>query len=141
MRKMILRYVVVCLMVIVSGGMLMQVSQQVQQKEREIKYHDHKIAREQENIRVLKAEWAYLNNPSRLERFVSNGMDLSPAGSESLLSDVNSMPDLHIEPQSPFPSYPGIRQDVVFEPEKPLDSPSYNSSIFTNTPMRESEVE
>lgn len=137
MRKMILRYVVVCLMVIASGGLLMQVSQKVQQKEREIKYHDHKIAREQENIRVLKAEWAYLNNPSRLERFVSNGMPLSPVVSKSLLSDVDSMPELQTDPQSPYSLYPGIRQDVVFDPAKPFISPPQKPSVFSNVPARE----
>ena len=142
MRKMVWRYCAVFVLVILTGGLLMQVSQAVQKTERDIRHYDRKIAREQENIRVLRAEWAYLNNPARLEYLVSGDMDLSPVETDVMLSDLTTLPELPEDSVSspPVSFQPDIRQGVAFEPSKPLSSKKSNnqSPIFIRATMRES---
>ncbi len=58
--------------VLVSGSLLFVVSQKVQSTERDINFLETKISREKESIRVLEAEWAYLNRPDRLEKLAAN---------------------------------------------------------------------
>ena len=93
MRAFILKYVIVFTLVILSGAMLMDVSHRVQRAERQIARTDRAIAQEQENIRVLKAEWAYLNNPERLERLAVEGLDLSAPQTSTLISNPDILPD------------------------------------------------
>ena len=58
--------------VLVSGSLLFVVSQKVQSTERDINFLETKITREKESVRVLEAEWAYLNRPDRLEKLAAN---------------------------------------------------------------------
>lgn len=58
--------------VLVSGSLLFVISQKVQSTERDIKALEVQIARENETVRVLQAEWAYLNRPDRLESLAAN---------------------------------------------------------------------
>ncbi|MAF68937.1 MAG: hypothetical protein CMH25_06290 [Micavibrio sp.] len=53
--------------VVVTGVMLFVVSQKVQQTERDISAQKQQLSLEKESLRVLQAEWAYLNRPDRLE--------------------------------------------------------------------------
>ena len=89
MRGAILKYGVVIILVISSGGVLMNISQHVQRAEREIKSYDRKIAQKEEAIRVLKAEWAYLNNPSRLELLASKGLGFASPKAMDIVSDIS----------------------------------------------------
>ncbi len=115
MKGNIIKYGVVIALVIGSGGILMDISQQVQRAEREIKQHDRKIAAKEESIRVLKAEWAYLNDPARLELLVSKGLELSLPDSINVISDIspvnaNKQEDLHRGISS------GISRDISYIP-------------------------
>lgn len=58
------------LLVILSGALLMVTSQFVQNLEREKRALQKQIQEEEQKIRYLEAEWAYLNRPDRLERLV-----------------------------------------------------------------------
>ncbi len=88
MRGVIIKYGIVIALVIISGGVLMNISQHVQRAEREIKSYDRKIAQKQEELRVLKAEWAYLNNPSRLELLASQGLGFTSPKAMDIVSDI-----------------------------------------------------
>ncbi len=88
MRKTVIKYAVVIALVVGSGALLMNISQHVQRAEREIKIYDRKIARKEEALRVLKAEWAYLNNPARLELLASKGLDLATPDAQNIISDI-----------------------------------------------------
>ena len=122
MRWLCLRYGIVFALVILSGTLLMDVSHRVQRVERDIRQTDRLIQAEQENIRVLKAEWAYLNDPYRLESLVSHNMELLPPESRHLLSDMTALPE-HSGPPSVFvtPDQP-MAQDIAYTympPRKP----------------------
>lgn len=112
MKYLFLKYIVVFSLVIFSGVMLMDVSHRVQKTERDIRKTERAIEQEQENIRVLRAEWAYLNDPARLERLATQGLGLSTPDDDALVSDVPY--------SSVFSS-----EDAPFPQEKPSKSPLY----------------
>ncbi len=119
MRGIILKYIVVSALVIVSGAMLMDVSHHVQRAERDIKRLDREIAREEESIRVLKAEWAYLNNPVRLEALAAGYVDLISPEAAQLISDMSVIPDN--DPQSSIfiPKRSPLHRDISYDASSP----------------------
>jgi hypothetical protein len=54
-------------LIAVAGGVLFETSYDVQSLEEKLEATTHKITIEQEAIQILKAEWSYLNDPTRLE--------------------------------------------------------------------------
>src|SRR4026208_2644708 len=76
---------------IVAGYATLQFKHNVQAREHELTQLDSKILRHQEAIHVLKAEWAYLNEPARLEKLSRRYLDLSPARGSQMI-DLASLP-------------------------------------------------
>jgi hypothetical protein len=76
---------------VAAGYATIQFKYDVQALERELTQLDAKILRHQEAIHVLKAEWAYLNEPARLERLSRRYLDLSPLRG-SQIADLASLP-------------------------------------------------
>lgn len=93
MRKACLKYGLVVVMLVSSAAGLIGVSQKVQRIEGEIAAYDRQIEREQERIRVLKAEWAFLNDPGRLDALASGALGLVATDSENVVSDTDDIPD------------------------------------------------
>jgi hypothetical protein len=60
------------------GVGLFQVKYAVQAKEREVKSIHRQIAADREALRVLEAEWSYLNDPERLADLARRHTDLAP---------------------------------------------------------------
>ena len=76
---------------VVAGYATIQFKYDVQALERELVQLDSKILRHQEAIHVLKAEWAYLNEPARLERLSRSYLDLSPVRGSQIV-DLAALP-------------------------------------------------
>jgi hypothetical protein len=76
---------------VIAGYATIQFKYDVQALERELTGLDGRILRHQEAIHVLKAEWAYLNEPARLERLSRSYLDLSPLRGSQIL-DLASLP-------------------------------------------------
>lgn len=96
MKKFVMRLstVAVLILAVLSGVSLFWVSQQVQQLEREQRMIRQQVASEQEGIRVLVAEWDYLNRPERLERLVVRYLDdMQTVQPENLLTNVSDVPE------------------------------------------------
>lgn len=87
------------------GGFLFWTSQQVQQVEAELKDTTRDVATVSEHIRMLKAEWDYLNAPERLEKLAAQYLGMVPSAPKNLavnfdpilenmpaLDDVSSIP-------------------------------------------------
>lgn len=86
--------VFVLLLAIVTGSALFWVSQKVQQLEREQRTMQQKVASEEEGIRVLAAEWDYLNRPDRLEALAARYLKaMEPVAPEDLLKNANAVPE------------------------------------------------
>lgn len=102
MKSACLGYAAVIAFLILSAGVLMHVSQNVQKLEREIALCDQAIDKENEKIRVLNAEWAYLNNPQRLEEIASGGYNMKMPGAKELIGNSANLPDFlaFVEPSS-----------------------------------------
>ncbi|MCA3264363.1 MAG: hypothetical protein ING44_20660 [Telmatospirillum sp.] len=62
----------------VMGYGLYQLKHEVMSLESELGRLNRQIVREQENIHVLRAEWAYTNQPQRLQALAQRHLDLAP---------------------------------------------------------------
>lgn len=70
----------------VAAGMVMHVSYRVQRTESHVSKVEREIVREQEQIRVLDAEWSYLNDPSRIEALARRHLQLGPTSAKKIVS-------------------------------------------------------
>lgn len=77
-------FVAVALLVLISFELYNGVSR-VKIQERDLAAIKTAIAREQEAIRVLKAEWTYLNQPERLQTLAEKHLPLSPTGASQIV--------------------------------------------------------
>jgi len=93
MIRSFLKYFIVFALLVFSGWNLMNVSMKVQKMESDVAVLDKKIAKEQEKIRVLNAEWAYLNNPERLEAAAALALGLKATKGEAVISKVDAIPE------------------------------------------------
>ncbi|MEE8279091.1 MAG: hypothetical protein V3R55_00130 [Alphaproteobacteria bacterium] len=62
----------------IVGFGLFHVKYKVQALEEELSHVTAATLKEQQQIHVLKAEWSYLNQPSRLEELAGRHLDLAP---------------------------------------------------------------
>jgi hypothetical protein len=77
------------------------------------------IAREAEAIRVLKAEWSYLNQPERLQALARRHLALAPTGASQIVV-LTSLP---------------IRGEDVTTPSPIIDAHDLPSRVVPNVPM------
>lgn len=72
------RFLTLCglLLLAVIGGFLFHVKYQVVELEGQLKKINEQTLHAQEAIHVLKAEWAYLNKPERLETLAKRYLDI-----------------------------------------------------------------
>lgn len=75
-----------------AGFILFQTSQNVQQAERRLNKVQTALAKEQDALRVLEAEWGYLNRPDRLEELARDYLKMAAQSPSSLVSDSRDLP-------------------------------------------------
>ncbi|MGH1398956.1 MAG: cell division protein FtsL [Alphaproteobacteria bacterium] len=78
MKKLNLRLFAIYALAAIAGAALLHVSQRVQHAEERLAIINAEISEEKETIRILNAEWEYLNRPERLEKLAKEFLDLSP---------------------------------------------------------------
>lgn len=110
----------------VASGVLYQTSYKAQEQERELARLNRAILAEQDAIQVLKAEWAYLNDPARLERLSAEHLMLQPTKAAQIvtLADIPAkMPEA--PPYSPIPGRKpgGPRPDALPHVDAPKSAP------------------
>lgn len=91
---------------VAAGTALFHTSQDVQDILDETARIEQATSEEKESLRVLKAEWAYLNQPERLERLAAEHLELAPMTGSQLASldrvpEKNSGPALVAETKKP----------------------------------------
>lgn len=112
-----------------AGFILFQTSQDVQQAERRLNKVQTALAKEQDAMRVLEAEWDYLNRPDRLEELARDYLKMTAQSPSSLVSDSSDLP------QSRFPGIPARKpsrnvQSAVLR----MDSPDLSDATVLRTP-------
>lgn len=95
MKKFVIRLtsLTALLLALCTGFLLFWVSQQVQQVEREHKQLMLSNLQEEESIRVLRAEWDYLNRPERLEELSTKYLNMAPVNASTLVQSISAIPE------------------------------------------------
>ena len=70
---------------IVAGIGLFQVSYRVQSLEDELTRVNRQILQERDTIHVLRAEWSYLNEPTRLAELAQRHLNLAPLAASQMV--------------------------------------------------------
>ena len=151
MKRIRLRTVAVFAMAGVTGAILLHTSQSVQRAEDQLAALKNSILQEQDSIKLLKAEWAYLNNPERIENLSRQYLDLKTPSSDAITAQAADVPSSDaLPPISPasggareaagegLAAPPKVKvQSVAFKPSLPQPSPAkppskdFNSLIQT----------
>ncbi|NCC21146.1 MAG: energy transducer TonB [Alphaproteobacteria bacterium] len=115
---------------IASGGLLYLISQRVHEAESVLSRLEGQLDREEEAIRVLHAEWDYLNHPARLEQLARQYLEMEAPETNRILAGVTDLPEPFI-PALP-PQKPAYRPVIEIrsvsaqrraEPSAPIASP------------------
>lgn len=77
-------------LILLAGGSLMKISYEVDAKEHELHRLKAQWMANEDSIRVLRAEWAYLNQPQRLEKLSAKYLALGPMQVAQLQTDLPS---------------------------------------------------
>lgn len=77
------------------------------------------IAREAEQIRVLKAEWSYLNQPDRLQALARRHLALAPTGAAQIVV-LTSLP---------------VRGAAISAPSRVVEAQDLPSRVVTGVPL------
>lgn len=88
-----------------SSAFLFKTSYEVQSLEGELRGLNRSILREQDSIRVMHAEWAFLNQPSRLQALTDQFTKLRPIAPTQMIASAADvpmpLPSLDGEPMAP----------------------------------------
>lgn len=79
----------------VCGTLLFHTSQEVTDGRSALRKMEREVLREEESLRVLQAEWSYLNQPERLEKLAREYLELQPLNGKQFarISDINERID------------------------------------------------
>ena len=117
----------------VSGALLFSTAQKVQQADQEMRRVQANVSQEEQTIRVLRAEWDYLNRPDRLETLVRSNLDLEQARPESVRNDTSELPEPFmpiIPARKPAYSSPVVKAIPAVLAQPSLVSPSISSQAL-----------
>jgi len=102
-------------LVAAAVGVLFYTSHQAQELEAELEAGHRAVIAEREAIRILHAEWAYLNEPGRLRELARLHTPLGPAMPAQIVAGIDDIPAV----------LPGIGAvpGVPLPPRRPLPGP------------------
>lgn len=78
---------------VLLGSMLFWVSQSVQRQEEALRHLNRQVNLELEAIRVLEAEWEYLNSPMRLEALANTYLPVENPEPLQVTEDISDIPE------------------------------------------------
>jgi hypothetical protein len=83
-----------------ASGALFHTSYQVQALGEDLAGLNRAIIQEQEAIQILKAEWSYMNDPTRIEEMTRRHLILGPTTSDQMITSVAGIPQ-RLQPVDP----------------------------------------
>lgn len=107
-----------------AGTALFHTSQDVQDARIELRQVETEIAKEKDSIRVLQAEWNYLNRPERLEKLAKKHLDLERTPGERLVA----LSDLVL---------PAMPKPVETVENADTETPAAQHAVLTGAPDKE----
>lgn len=119
---------------ILLGSMLFWVSQSVQRAEDEVRRLNHLVNLEIEAIRVLEAEWDYLNSPLRLEKLADTHLPVQSTQTDQVVGDVADImtPDVPV-----IPRVKPVHVSLSAPPAEPSPQPIVQKNIIQNSDRNE----
>ncbi len=135
MKKTFLNHLAVLLVMSLSAGTLMHISQSVNRSEKQLARLDLSIAGEQESAKVLAAEWSLLNSPERIEALAKKYLGLTlpePAQLVSEPENINEYNEVALIPASLEMPQEGTYPAII--PRKPERLPAPQEQEETNRP-------
>ena len=91
--KIRLSTILIFILAFAAGAALLWTSQQVQTEERTLRQLNRAIAAEVDAVRVLRAEWAFLNRPDRLEEMAKDLLQMYPPQPGQIHASPASLPE------------------------------------------------
>lgn len=113
----------------VCGALLFWTSQSVQKTEKKVNELSNYAQNEEETLRVLSAEWDYLNRPERLEELSYKNLNINQAYSEK---------DVFVEAVAEIPE-PFMPIIPAIKPQAPAAFVSFEETKNKATPSRPQE--
>ena len=92
------RYLLFFILLGISVFGLFQIKFKVQNLNRELAEIKQQLEHEKSSIHILKAEWAYLNQPERLNRLSKKFLDLKELKSEQIMLASNGFQTISNKP-------------------------------------------
>ena len=92
------RYLLFFILLGISVFGLFQIKFKVQNLNRELAEIKQQLEHEKSSIHILKAEWAYLNQPERLNRLSKKFLDLKELRSEQIMLASNGFQTISNKP-------------------------------------------
>jgi len=83
---------VALLILVLAGSGLFNLKYMAEDKERELKALQNQVQDDQRAIRVLKAEWAYLNRPDNIQDLAVKYLGLKPIQPKHIYGGLKSLP-------------------------------------------------
>ena len=105
------------LLIVGGGASLFLLKYKVQALENELVSRQQQVSRDRSAIRVLEAEWTYLNDPERLRRLSAEHLGFGPATAKNVAT-IDALPMRAASPNAtpPAPTAP-LRARPQFEAE------------------------
>lgn len=90
MRRLFTCIAAIC--ALASGAALMQLKHAVQEQAEEVEVIANQIHADQESLRILEAEWAYLTSPRTLQELSIEFLALMPPSPKQVVGSVADIP-------------------------------------------------
>jgi hypothetical protein len=123
---------------VIAAALLFWVSQNVQEKERVLTRLQDRLQAEEESLRVLKAEWDYLNRPDRLEELASKYLDMKSVTVDHVVQSVSAIPQPEEETTAPDVTEVSTQKGNDQNPQKEL-SELPSPPVDQSTPQDEND--
>ena len=108
---------------ILTGTLLFWTSQKVQISEARLRQIREAVAGEENTIRVLNAEWAYLTRPDRLEHLAKTYLGMKPVSPDQVAAGPESIPSPAHPTLPARKPVPVSQPDPVLQGEQPAPPP------------------
>ena len=85
-------HILAVLVLVAAVGAIYHLKHMVETEQRLLAGLHQQYLDDQEAMRVLRAEWAYLNSPEYLNKLAATHLGMKPVASHQIVADIDSVP-------------------------------------------------